>query len=194
MSLTKRMYFLYLIFLCFIFWWCVCGVACVMICCFYAFCIFVFLFFVFFSKIAIKVIRNSHRYIEAAKTELRVLQHITNADDGRSCCIHLKDHFHWNKHPVLVFKLYGPSIYTVMAKNHYRPFPDYIVKQLTVQICTAIQCMLLIWLFVGLRSKLSGHCALCGLFCFCFVFCFVFFVFFSFDTFLVWCFWFYCDL
>ena len=103
------------------------------------------------------MIRNSHRYIEAAKTELRVLQHITNADDGRSCCIHLKHSFHWNKHPCLAFKLYGPSIYTIMAKNHYRPFPEHIVKDLTIQICTAIQCMLLILLF----------------YCFFFVFVFV---------------------
>ena len=106
---------------------------------------------VFVSKVVIKVIRNSHRYIEAAKTELRILQHITNADDGRSCCIHLQDHFHWNKHPILVFKLYGPSVYTVMAKNHYRPFPDYIVKPLTTQICTAIQCMF--WLLAVMRSE-----------------------------------------
>eukprot|EP01084_Bolivina_argentea_P250920 420613_1 len=91
------------------------------------------------TKIAIKVIRNTHRYIEAAKTELRVLQHITNADDGTSACIHLKDHFSWNNHPCFVFKLYGPSIYTVMSRNRFRPFPDCIARSLTFQICNAIQ-------------------------------------------------------
>merc|ERR1719203_2746425 len=91
------------------------------------------------KKCAIKVIRNTHRYIEAAKTELRVLQHITNADDGTSACIHLKEHFAWNSHPCFVFKLYGPSIYTVMSKNRFKPFPDGITRSLIWQICNAIQ-------------------------------------------------------
>lgn len=91
------------------------------------------------SKMAIKVIRNTHRYIEAAKTELRVLQHITNADDGNSACIHLMQYFSWNNHPCFIFKLYGASIYTVMSKNKYRPFPDAMVRSLTYQICNAIQ-------------------------------------------------------
>eukprot|EP01084_Bolivina_argentea_P311584 539378_1 len=91
------------------------------------------------TKCAIKIIRNTHRYIEAAKTELRVLQHLTNADDGTSACIHLKDHFSWNQHPCFVFKLYGPSIYTIMSRNRFRPFPDCICRSLTYQICNAIQ-------------------------------------------------------
>ena len=96
-----------------------------------------------------------------------MLQHITNADDGRSCCIHLKDSFHWNKHPCLAFKLYGPSIYTIMAKNHYRPFPDQIVKDLTLQICTAIQCMYhyLIYSFCcNLKVIMLVFCLFPGLF------------------------------
>jgi len=91
------------------------------------------------SRCAIKVIRNTHRYIEAAKTELRVLQHITASDDGSSSCIHLKDHFSWHNHPCFVFKLYGPSIYTIMSRNSFRPFPDSIVRSLIHQICNAIQ-------------------------------------------------------
>mmetsp|Transcript_38435 Transcript_38435/g.62990 ORF Transcript_38435/g.62990 Transcript_38435/m.62990 type:complete len:686 (-) Transcript_38435:526-2583(-) len=93
------------------------------------------------TKCAIKVIRNTHRYIEAAKTELRVLQHITAADDGTSACIHLKEHFQWNQHPCFVFGLYGPSIYTIMSRNRFRAFPDSIVRSLTSQICNAIQFM-----------------------------------------------------
>src|SRR5690242_20100239 len=58
-----------------------------------------------------------------------------------SCCIHLRDHFTWNYHPCFVFKLYGPSVYTIMSKNGYRPFPDNIVRDLAVQICSSIQCM-----------------------------------------------------
>lgn len=91
------------------------------------------------TKCAIKVIRNTHRYIEAAKTEQKVLQHITNADDGTSACIHLKDYFAWNNHPCFVFKLYGPSIYTIMSRNRFKAFPDCIVRSLTYQICNAIQ-------------------------------------------------------
>merc|ERR1719499_1426632 len=91
------------------------------------------------KRCAIKVIRNTHRYIEAAKTELRVLQHITASDDGQSSCIHLQSNFAWKQHPCFVFKLYGPSIYTVMSRNRFRPFPDSIVRSLIHQICNAIQ-------------------------------------------------------
>lgn len=85
------------------------------------------------------MIRNTHRYIKAAKKELRVLQHITDTDDGTSACIHLKDRFSWNDHPCFVFKLYGPSIYAVMLRNGLRPFPDCIARSITYQICNAIQ-------------------------------------------------------
>ncbi|ETO16082.1 CDC-like kinase 1, partial [Reticulomyxa filosa] len=91
------------------------------------------------KHIALKIIRNSARYIEAAKTEFKILHHITTSDDGKSCCVHLKEHFSWNQHPCFVFRLYGPSIYAIMSKNRYRPFPDPIVRDLSLQICTAIQ-------------------------------------------------------
>ncbi|ETO26878.1 hypothetical protein RFI_10261, partial [Reticulomyxa filosa] len=56
-----------------------------------------------------------------------------------SCCIHLREYFSWNNHPCFVFKLYGPSIYAVMSKNQYHPFPDWMVRDLSLQICAAIQ-------------------------------------------------------
>ena len=61
--------------------------------------------------------------------------------------MNLKAGFHWNKHPCLVFKLYGPSVYQLMSKNRHRPFPEYIVRDLTVQMCTAMQCMCFVLFF-----------------------------------------------
>jgi len=43
------------------------------------------------------------------------------------------------QHPCFVFELYGPSIYTIMSRNRFRPFPDCIARSLTYQICNAIQ-------------------------------------------------------
>lgn len=89
---------------------------------------------------AIKVIRNSPKYIKAAKTELHILKQIKSTDtNGSYFCIHVKDSFSWNGHPCFMFKLYGGSVYDVMSKNKFRPFPDLIIRSLAYQICSAVK-------------------------------------------------------
>eukprot|EP00485_Elphidium_margaritaceum_P020304 CAMPEP_0202729208 /NCGR_PEP_ID=MMETSP1385-20130828/186015_1 /ASSEMBLY_ACC=CAM_ASM_000861 /TAXON_ID=933848 /ORGANISM="Elphidium margaritaceum" /LENGTH=593 /DNA_ID=CAMNT_0049395465 /DNA_START=81 /DNA_END=1862 /DNA_ORIENTATION=- len=74
-------------------------------------------------KFAIKVVRNVHKYRLAARIELRILQRIREHDaNNASNCIHLVEHAEYRQHPLLIFPLYGRSVYSFMVEHGYKPF------------------------------------------------------------------------
>eukprot|EP01084_Bolivina_argentea_P027409 50954_1 len=85
------------------------------------------------TRCAIKIIRNIEPFISASKSEFEILKDVEN----NNLCIHLQQHFVWKKHCCLVFPMYGPSILDIIKQNKYKPFPNYIVRSLTFQICKA---------------------------------------------------------
>jgi serine/threonine protein kinase len=89
--------------------------------------------------LALKVIRNTEKYQVAARTELKILEFITEVDkDKSSCCIHLLDSFFYYGHPCFVFPLFGRSLYSFMHDNQYRPFLDQHILDFARQIINAI--------------------------------------------------------
>ncbi len=78
------------------------------------------------QRCAIKFIRNEERVIHATKAELKILEYIKLNDKNKtSNCIHMIADFEYKKHPCLVFKLFGMSLYQLTVKNRYKPFPMY---------------------------------------------------------------------
>eukprot|EP01083_Nonionella_stella_P091068 254519_1 len=91
------------------------------------------------SKLAIKVIRNQYKYQMAAKTELQVLNTIRDNDpNDTSCCIHIRQFITWRGHPIFVFPLYGPSLYSFMVRNKYKPFCYRHAIHLMYQLCRGV--------------------------------------------------------
>lgn len=88
---------------------------------------------------ALKIVRNVHKYVVAAKMELAALRLICKHDtEDTSFCIHMLKAFEWKGHPCFVFPLYGRSVYRFLSENKHRPFSYEDTKQLAYQIITAI--------------------------------------------------------
>ena len=64
-----------------------------------------------------------------------------------------KSSFSMEYHPCFIFKLYGPSIYTVMSRNRFRPFPDCIVRSLAYQICMQYNFYIIGIIFTDLKPE-----------------------------------------
>ncbi|SMN20392.1 similar to Saccharomyces cerevisiae YLL019C KNS1 Nonessential putative protein kinase of unknown cellular role [Maudiozyma saulgeensis] len=90
--------------------------------------------------VAVKIIRAIDRYREAAKTELRVLNTISQNDiTGSFQCLLLLDYFDYKNHICLITNLHGKSIYDFMCANGIGRFPgshiQAIARQLIRSIC-----------------------------------------------------------
>jgi len=89
---------------------------------------------------ALKVVRNVHKYVVAAKMELAALRLVKQKDtEDRSFCIHLDRSFEWQGHPCFVFPLYGRSIYRFLSQNNNVPFSYEDTRQLGFQIISAVR-------------------------------------------------------
>jgi len=91
-------------------------------------------------EVAVKVIRNQHKYRVAARTERRVLEFLKRKDpSNRLGVIKLLAGGEFERHPLFVFPLYGRSLYHYLYDNDFRPFPDSHIKAISQQIIAAVQ-------------------------------------------------------
>ena len=90
-------------------------------------------------EVVIKVIRNQHKYRVAARTELRMLELLRRHDAGNELAvIKLLASGDFRSHPLLVFPLYGRSLYHYLYDNDFRPFPDSHIKDISRQVVSAV--------------------------------------------------------
>lgn len=90
--------------------------------------------------VAVKIIKSIDKYREAARTELRILNTISQNDiTGSFQCLLLLDYFDYKNHICLITNLHGKSIYDFMCSNGIGRFPgsqiQAIARQLIRSIC-----------------------------------------------------------
>ena len=91
------------------------------------------------ERVAMKVIRNQHKYQVAARTELRILDYLKSHDPtDQFAVIKLRESSYFEMHPIFVFPLYGRSLYHYLYDNNFRPFPDSHIKNISKQIIEAV--------------------------------------------------------
>ncbi|GAA6031783.1 hypothetical protein JCM8097_001988 [Rhodosporidiobolus ruineniae] len=91
------------------------------------------------KKVALKIIRNVHKYQEAAKTEIRVLSKLSiNDPDGSKKCIKLDSSFDFFGHTCLVTPLLSCSVFDFLKENNYEPFPLSHVQSFARQLLTSL--------------------------------------------------------
>lgn len=90
--------------------------------------------------VAVKVVRNSPRYREAALNEYRVLQAIKAHDkDNVYHCVHVRECLEREAGNIcLVFDLLGSSIYDFHSSNHFQSFPQEHIQQFALQILQSL--------------------------------------------------------
>ncbi|KAH3760616.1 CMGC SRPK kinase [Pelomyxa schiedti] len=95
------------------------------------------------KDVAMKIVKSAHRYTEAARDEIEILNVITNRDPLNSmCCCHLLDNFQHHGpngvHTCMVFELLGSNLLDLIKLYHYKGIPIPIVKYIARQILVGL--------------------------------------------------------
>ncbi|KDP26676.1 hypothetical protein JCGZ_17834 [Jatropha curcas] len=91
--------------------------------------------------VAIKVVRSTKKYREAAMLEIDMLHLLGKYDRNGSRCVQIRNWFDYRNHICIVFEMLGPSLYDFLRKNNYRPFPVDLVRELGRQLLECVAFM-----------------------------------------------------
>ncbi|KAJ1653449.1 serine threonine protein kinase CMGC group [Dispira simplex] len=90
-------------------------------------------------RCAVKIIRSLSKYRDAARGEIRILQHIREKDpENKFRCIQLRDTFEYRSHICMVFDLLGMSMFDFLKSNEFHAFPMSQIQHFTQQVLRAV--------------------------------------------------------
>ena len=90
--------------------------------------------------VAMKIIKNIHKYREAAKLEINVLQKLNNKDpSGKHLCVRMFDSFNYYGHMCLTFEILGESVFDFLKSNGYVGYPLEQVRHIAYQLSFAVK-------------------------------------------------------
>ncbi|XP_027081209.2 serine/threonine-protein kinase AFC3-like isoform X1 [Coffea arabica] len=93
------------------------------------------------NYVAIKVVRSIHKYREAAKIEVNVLQCLAKNDRGNSHCVQIRNWFDYRNHICIVFEKLGPSLYDFLKRTKYCALPVDLVREFARQLLESVAYM-----------------------------------------------------
>eukprot|EP01018_Ginkgo_biloba_P011418 Gb_04190 [translate_table: standard] len=91
--------------------------------------------------VAIKIVRSSEQYREAAMIEIDVLRKVAEHDRSARRCVQMRNWFDYRNHTCIVFEKLGPSLYDFLRKNNYCPFPIHLVREIGWQLLESVAYM-----------------------------------------------------
>lgn len=90
--------------------------------------------------VAMKIIKNIHKYREAAKLEINVLQKLNSKDpSGKHLCVRMFDSFNYFGHMCLTFEILGESVFDFLKGNGYVGYPLDQVRHISYQLSYAVK-------------------------------------------------------
>ena len=92
---------------------------------------------------ALKIIKNIHKYREAARLEINVLRVLNSKDPGgdKSLCVRMYDSFNYYGHMCLTTEVLGESVFDFLKSNSYIPYPLDQVRHISYQMSHAVRFM-----------------------------------------------------
>ncbi|KMZ57569.1 Protein kinase superfamily protein [Zostera marina] len=91
--------------------------------------------------VAIKVVRSIKKYRQAAKMEIDVLNELAENDQGKSHCLQIQSWFDYRNHICIVCEKLGPSLFDILRRNRYYPFPVNLVRDFGRQLLESLAYM-----------------------------------------------------
>ncbi|XP_033025293.1 dual specificity protein kinase CLK1 isoform X1 [Lacerta agilis] len=89
--------------------------------------------------VAVKIVKNVDRYTEAARSEIKVLEHINTSDPNNIFrCVQMLEWFEHHGHVCIVFELLGLSTYDFIKENSFLPFSLDHIRRMAYQICKSV--------------------------------------------------------
>ena len=90
--------------------------------------------------VAMKIIKNIHKYREAAKLEVNVLRKLNAKDPtGKHLCVRMFDSFNYFGHMCLTFEILGESVFDFLKSNGYVGYPLDQVRHISFQLSYAVK-------------------------------------------------------
>eukprot|EP01036_Dinobryon_divergens_P028699 gene28699-37687_t len=92
------------------------------------------------KSLAVKVIRSIKKYIESAQIEADILDDVFEQQKRLEVefCVKMYASFRFDGHYCLVFERLGLSLFDLVKKNDYKPFPLRTVKAISKQLLEAL--------------------------------------------------------
>ena len=92
------------------------------------------------NHVAMKIIKNIHKYREAAKLEINVLKKLNGKNpNGKHLCVKMFDSFNYFGHMCLTFEILGESVFDFLKSNGYVGYPMDQVRHISHQLCYAVK-------------------------------------------------------
>ena len=95
------------------------------------------------NLVAVKMVRKVKRYYESALIEADIVSDVNRRGGprgrGMSHFAIMYDAFNFHGHYCLVFESLGPSLYDILKRNKYQPFPMKYVRDFSRQLLEAIE-------------------------------------------------------
>lgn len=93
------------------------------------------------DMVAVKVVRSIKRYVDSAKIEADILDHVYDcqAKQKTNYCLKLYSHFKFDDHYCLVTEKLGLSLYDILKLNKYRGFPMRTIRRVARQLLQAMK-------------------------------------------------------
>ena len=107
------------------------------------------------NHVAMKIIKNIHKYREAAKLEINVLKKLNGKDpNGKHLCVKMFDSFNYFGHMCLTFEILGESVFDFLKSNGYVGYPMEQVRHISYQLSYAVKVKLV---FPKISEALLTH-------------------------------------
>jgi len=93
--------------------------------------------------VAIKLIRNKRRFHHQAVVEVKIMQHLTQADtDDGHHVVHMSDSFTFRHHLCVTMELLSINLYELIKANNFEGFSTTLIRRFAYQTLT---CLSLMW-------------------------------------------------
>jgi len=91
---------------------------------------------------ALKIVRNEKRFLQQAKKEVKILEHILLEDDENAAnVVHIKNSFIFRGHACIVFELMSINMYELIKKNKFLGFTVRLVRNFAHSILIALNLL-----------------------------------------------------
>jgi len=91
---------------------------------------------------ALKIVRNEKRFLQQAKKEVKILEHILKEDvENTANMVHIMNSFIFRGHACIVFELMSINMYELIKKNKFLGFTVRLVRNFAHSILIALNLL-----------------------------------------------------
>lgn len=92
--------------------------------------------------VALKMVRNEHRFTKQAEEEIRILKLLRDKDPANNRnVVHMLEHFTFREHVCMTFELLNINLYELIKRNDFRGFSLSLVRKFAHSILVCLDML-----------------------------------------------------